>query len=239
MPAVAAAPARAAPPPSGEPARHRGSRGADRRGRGSQAGRPPAESTAGNGSGNDARFDGPGSAARDRCSPRRHARAYSLTFAPLPRSRPDSTLLAESLEKGEGPASLAVDAEDAIAALAARSTSRSSQLPAGSSPSPCRCRFPRAVKGRPRRLWRAPRPSSPLPMLPPRSRPKIGTARLTPPMRSPPVPVRVPAPRPLALAFAEAGLRSADAPRAAAPGKAAARQPVVKSAIAAGRRSRC
>lgn len=113
----------------------------------------------------------------------------SLAFAPLPRTRPDPTLLVDSLQaRASAPTALSVGAEDALAALAARSGSGVPSAPADA---------PVAV---------AYAETPPAPALEPDAGDRAGTSAPQIASRPPPTLPPTPRPRPLALASLDPAL---------------------------------
>jgi len=154
----------------------------------------------------------------------------SLGDAPLPRSRPDASLLADSLSGGEALGTLAVAEEDAIAALAARADAALPVAPAAPAPLevallPAQSVAQPEAPGKPdalRAIEVATGPAGPVAET-------EGTAG-----------VPLPRPRPVELAFAGSGLPAAEplAPKApprqaAAPAAAPRVEPAVAAVAAA------
>lgn len=159
----------------------------------------------------------------------------SLAFAPLPRSRPDSALLAESLDKAEGPAPLAVGAEDAIAALAAQAEqpllAMTGQRPAEvqlPAPAPRPTSPSSAADGARTSDHAASGAPAPVPL-------ERGPGALDAANALAAPPAAAPAPPPVALAFAGTGLRSGEAsiPTASAAGDTGAPAIKVERAVLA------
>ena len=138
----------------------------------------------------------------------------TLSFAPLPRSRPDSAVLAASLSPHvDGPASLQVAAEDALAALAARSDPPAAE-PAAELPQAVVVAYAETGSAAPES------PSNlPLAAVPPADLP--ADSALEAANRLGKGDAQMPRPRPLAVAFTGADLATSAPALAAAPGPAA------------------